>query len=80
VGVVATSEGGTREIIRHGENGFLHDPHDLEAMVQTIAELIESPERLDSIEREARRTAVEEFRPDRSVERYLQVYEEALGS
>jgi glycosyltransferase involved in cell wall biosynthesis len=79
VGVVATNEGGTREIIRHGENGFLHAPHDADAMVQTIAGLIEDPPSLTRIERAARQTAVEEFRPDSAVESYLRVYEEALG-
>ncbi|MGQ0723414.1 MAG: N-acetyl-alpha-D-glucosaminyl L-malate synthase BshA [Candidatus Eiseniibacteriota bacterium] len=79
VGVIATSEGGTREIIRHGENGFLFDPHDVDGMVATIGALVEDPAKLERVEREARKTAVEQFRPDHAVASYLRVYEEALG-
>jgi N-acetyl-alpha-D-glucosaminyl L-malate synthase BshA len=79
VAVVATNRGGTREIIRHGENGFLHDPHDVPGMVGTIAGLLDEPARLDAVEREARRTAVEKFGPDQAVDRYLEVYADALN-
>jgi N-acetyl-alpha-D-glucosaminyl L-malate synthase BshA len=79
VAVVATNRGGTREIIRHGENGFLHDPHDVPGMVGTIAGLLDEPTRLDAVEREARRTAVEKFGPDQAVDRYLEVYADALN-
>jgi N-acetyl-alpha-D-glucosaminyl L-malate synthase BshA len=79
VAVVATSRGGTREIIRHGENGFLHDPHDVAGMVATISGLLAEPARLEAVESEARRTAVERFGPNRAVERYLAIYEEAMA-
>jgi N-acetyl-alpha-D-glucosaminyl L-malate synthase BshA len=79
VAVVATDVGGTREVIRHGENGFLHSPRDVDGMVATIGALLEAPERLGAIEDAARRTAVEEFPVARAVERYLAIYEEALS-
>jgi glycosyltransferase involved in cell wall biosynthesis len=79
VAVVATDVGGTREVIRHGENGFLHAPDDVDGMVETIAGLLREPERLDSIEKAARRTAVERFSVSKVVELYLEIYEEVLG-
>jgi len=79
VAVVATSVGGTREIIEHGTNGFLHEPRDVSGMVDTIAGLIESPPRLEAVEVEARRTAVERFHVEGSVARYVQIYEETLA-
>lgn len=79
VSVLATTNGGTREIIRHGENGFLHDPHDVDAMTATVASLLDNPDRLKAIDAEARRTAVEEFPVDRAVDAYLRVYEEAMA-
>ena len=79
VAVVATSEGGTREVIRHGENGFVHHPQDVDAMTATIRELLEDPSRLERVRAEARRTAVEEFPVAAAVERYLAVYERALS-
>ena len=80
VAVIATSNGGTSEIIRSGENGFLHDPEDVDGMVASLESLLRSPELLERIEREGRRTAVEDFPVSRSVDRYLKIYEEALGS
>jgi N-acetyl-alpha-D-glucosaminyl L-malate synthase BshA len=77
--VVATSNGGTREVLQHQVNGFLHDPKDVDGMVATITELFEKPERLLAIEEAARRTAVEEFPVAKAVGRYLEVYEAALG-
>ncbi len=79
VAVVATENGGTREVIRHGENGFVHSPRDVDGMVETIAQLLEDPARLDKIEAEGRRTAVENFAVDNAVDRYLEIYEEALA-
>ncbi|MBZ0267994.1 N-acetyl-alpha-D-glucosaminyl L-malate synthase BshA [bacterium] len=79
VAVLATSEGGTREVIRHDENGFLHHPHDVDGMVATVEGLLRAPDRLKSIEKAARKTAVEEFPVGRAVDRYIGIYEEALG-
>ncbi len=76
--VVATNQGGTREVIRHGVSGFLHDPHDVSGMVATIGALFEDPKRLEPIRAEARRVAIEEFPIDRAVDRYLALYAQAL--
>ncbi len=77
--VVATSEGGTREIIRHGENGFVHAPRDVDGMVATIGGLLDEPSRIERVGVEARRTAVEDFTVGAAVSRYVAVYEEALS-
>ena len=77
--VVATDNGGTREVIRHGENGFLHSPRDVDGMVASIGELFENPAKLEAVERAARQTAENEFRVDVAVDRYVAVYEEALA-
>jgi N-acetyl-alpha-D-glucosaminyl L-malate synthase BshA len=79
VAVVATNQGGTREIIRHGENGFLHDPHDQEGMVRTIASVFDDPGKMARIKEKARVTAVEDFPVDRAVDRYLALYERTLS-
>jgi N-acetyl-alpha-D-glucosaminyl L-malate synthase BshA len=76
--VVATNEGGTREVIRHGESGFLHAPHDVAGMVATISALFDDPKRMEPIRAEARRVAEEDFPIDRAVERYLELYARVL--
>ena len=80
VAVVATNEGGTREVIRHGENGFLHAPGDVDGMAASVLQATDSPERLRSLETAARATAEKEFAVQGAVDRYEKIYEEALRS
>lgn len=76
--VVATNQGGTSEVIRHGQSGFLHHPHDVEGMVRSVASVFEDHDKLCAIGREARRVAVEDFPMSRAIERYLELYQKAL--
>ncbi len=39
--VIAGNVGGTRELIRHKENGLLVDPHNVEALASSITDLLE---------------------------------------
>jgi len=38
--IVATNVDGAREAILEGENGYLHDPHDIEGMARSVLKLI----------------------------------------
>ncbi|MEZ5064795.1 MAG: N-acetyl-alpha-D-glucosaminyl L-malate synthase BshA [bacterium] len=80
VACVATNVGGAVEIIRHGENGFLHAPEDVDGMAASIAVALSDPAKLEKIEREARATAVTRFGVERAVEQYLAIYESALAT
>jgi glycosyltransferase involved in cell wall biosynthesis len=42
--IVATNVDGAREAIREGENGYLHEPHDIEGMARSVLKLIADPE------------------------------------
>src|SRR5262249_39190861 len=42
--IVATNVDGAREAIVDGENGFLHSPHDIEGMAQSVLKLIADSE------------------------------------
>jgi glycosyltransferase involved in cell wall biosynthesis len=42
--IVATNVDGAREAIIDGENGFLHEPHDVEAMSKSVLQLVLDPE------------------------------------
>ena len=54
--VVTTKIGQIAEVVRHGENGFLADPNDLDGMITAILFLIENPAERDRIGRAARKT------------------------
>jgi N-acetyl-alpha-D-glucosaminyl L-malate synthase BshA len=78
--VVATNVGGAVEVIRHGESGFLHPPDDVDGMAASIRDVLADPERLQRLEAAGRKTAVERFGVERAVDRYLEIYREALTS
>jgi glycosyltransferase involved in cell wall biosynthesis len=42
--IVATNVDGAREAIVHEENGYLHEPHDIHGMAQSVLKLVESQE------------------------------------
>jgi glycosyltransferase involved in cell wall biosynthesis len=42
--IVATNVDGAREAIVDGENGYLHEPHDIEGMAESVLQLIKDPD------------------------------------
>jgi glycosyltransferase involved in cell wall biosynthesis len=42
--IVATNVDGAREAIVVGDNGYLHEPHDVDGMAQSVLELIRDPD------------------------------------
>jgi glycosyltransferase involved in cell wall biosynthesis len=42
--IVATNVDGAREAITHKGNGFLHEPHDVDAMAESVLKLATDPE------------------------------------
>jgi L-malate glycosyltransferase len=78
VPVIATSVGGTNEVIEHGVSGFLVDPHDPEEMARIGIELLRDPERQHAIGRAARARVEERFGIDRIISQYEALYEGAL--
>src|SRR5205085_2292225 len=41
--IVATNVDGAREAITHAENGFLHEPHDVDGMAASVLKLLDNP-------------------------------------
>jgi N-acetyl-alpha-D-glucosaminyl L-malate synthase BshA len=78
VPVIATSVGGTNEVIEHGVSGFLVDPHDPEEMARIGIEVLRNPERQHAIGRAARARVEERFGIDRVIRQYESLYEGAL--
>src|SRR5581483_1453279 len=42
--IVATNVDGAREAINDGENGYLHQPHDIDGMARSVIQLVQDPE------------------------------------
>jgi len=70
--VLATAVGGTPEMIRHGENGWLVKAGDRDALVKAMLTLLRDESLRRRLGREGRREAIARF----SIERFLKEVEE----
>jgi len=77
--IVATNVDGAREAIVHGETGFLHEPHDIQGMAQSVLQLIENPERRAEMGRRGH-ARVMEFDISTSVATLEEAYRQCLSS
>lgn len=76
---VASDVGGHRELIRHGETGFLCKAGSVDALADAIADVLEHRERWPAIRRQARDFVERERTWANSVGRYREVYRRALA-
>jgi len=76
--VVATRVGGIPEIVKHGENGLLVRPKDIEGLSKAILTLLEDPDLREEMGKKARRRAVKEFDWDIKADEVIRVYKEVL--
>lgn len=79
VPVIATSVGGTSEVVEHGVSGYLVDPHDVEEMGRLAVALLRDPQRHQAMGEAARRRVEERFAQDLVLWRYERLYMELLG-
>jgi N-acetyl-alpha-D-glucosaminyl L-malate synthase BshA len=74
VPVVATSVGGTAEVVAEGETGYLRSPHDVDGMVEALERILGDGEAARKMGEAGRRRAREFFHVDKIVPQYLEVY------
>jgi glycosyltransferase involved in cell wall biosynthesis len=72
--VVATNIGGIREIVVHGQTGWLVEPRKPEAMADRIVSLLENVEERERMGRAARRRVEKDFSADAMLKAYTQLY------
>lgn len=75
--IVATNVDGAREAIIHDDNGFLHEPHDIHGMAQSVLKLVESAELRRTMGRRGK-SRVMEFDIGTSVSNLETAYRECL--
>jgi len=76
--LVASDVPGCREVVRHGENGFLVPAHSTEALVHALATLIEDAPLRARMGARGRIIAVREFSEELVVTQVLEVYRNLL--
>jgi glycosyltransferase involved in cell wall biosynthesis len=77
--VVASRLGGLREVVRHGETGFLTAPGDVEDLRARLQELLGHPSVARQMGDSARQLATERFTWDACARRCLEAYEPTGG-
>jgi glycosyltransferase involved in cell wall biosynthesis len=75
--IVATKVDGARDAILHGENGFLHEPHDIAGMARSVLTLVEDSNLRLKMGQNGRSRAME-FDVDTSVAKQDEVYRRHL--
>jgi glycosyltransferase involved in cell wall biosynthesis len=73
--IVASRLGGLREVVRHGETGFLVEPGDVEGLRSCLEELVGDPALASRLGDNAHQLAVEQFTWDACARRCLDAYE-----
>jgi glycosyltransferase involved in cell wall biosynthesis len=79
VPVIATSVGGTPEVVVDGETGVLVPSRSLDPLVTAVADLLADPERARALGLSGRRRLEARFTLDRMVADYERLYETALA-
>lgn len=77
---VASDVGGHKELIRHGETGFLFRAGDVDALAKSIDDVLSRRDLWPAVRAEARRFVEVERTWANSVSRYREVYRRALAS
>ena len=77
--IVTTDVPGCREVVRHGENGFLVQPRDVYGLAEALERLIEDSDLREQMGARSRVRAEREFELDSVVQQTLVIYRETLA-
>ena len=72
--MVATAINGNREVIRHGENGYLYEPRDIPAAARFIGELLDRPRERKMMGKAGYERILREFSIEKMVEDTKKLY------
>jgi len=72
--VISTAVGGTPEIVRDGENGFLIEPRNEGQLAERLSRLVRDPKLRREFGRAARETIRSRFSEDRMIDRFISLY------
>jgi len=77
--IVGIDEGGARELVQEGVNGFLIPPDDIPLATRRIRELAASPELRDAMGKNGRQIVESRYTLTRLCDEMIAVYEEVLA-
>lgn len=77
--VVATDNGGIKDIIENGKSGLLVPPGNTERLVEAISTLLKNPDQKRDLERAALERVKTHFTAERMAEKTAEVYQKAIS-
>ncbi|MCB8967753.1 MAG: glycosyltransferase family 4 protein [Ardenticatenaceae bacterium] len=78
--ILATHVGGIPDALRHGENGWLVAPGDVEGLVTAVSYLFAYPDLRAQLGRAARQTVLQQFTPAQELQANLTLYHDLLAA
>lgn len=78
--VIGSATGGTVELIKHEQTGFLYPRGEYDKLAGYMKMFITSPEKIESMGRAAQQYALEHFTIERCVSELLEVYHEVIDN
>lgn len=79
VPVVASRVGGIPEVVTDGETGYLSEVGDIEKMASDTARLVRDEDLRREMGRRARQSAIDRYRTDVVIPRYIDFYEKVIA-
>lgn len=77
--VLASNVGGVKEVVAHGENGFLFNPHDVDNIADAINTLFEMPEKAQQMGEKGRVLVKKHYTWDKIAEQTLAFYKKTIA-
>lgn len=78
--VIANDAGGTKEIVIHGENGYLVDKESDSEIARMIDSLLNDREKLEEMGRKSKERIYKDFSLDRMGREFAEVYRKTIGA
>ena len=75
---IGSNVGGIPEVVRNGQTGLVFPPGDSRSLKEAIAALLAEPERCETMAKESRRIALEEYSLELQAQRYEALYQKLL--
>ena len=76
--MISFKVGGVPDLVRHGITGYLATPEDTKDFAQGIVQLLEDQELRETMSKNCRKIALEEYNIKLQVQRYIDLYRQAL--
>jgi glycosyltransferase involved in cell wall biosynthesis len=77
---VCTNAGGNSELVREGENGFLVNPGDVDALAERIGRLLSNRVLAGAMGQRARKLFIDRFTSDRMLAAHMALYDRLLST